>query len=174
MKRPKTAKFVHKSPKDAGRRSGGEERSGDGARGVALRRRFRRLAVAPRWKGELFAGPRGAISVVRAFCMATGRVPVHIFDFHLFARECNVNRSMYMSTRATRYEAGSAYRMQPHIRSNARAVDRSLALKIRYSVSDGPRGNYTCPSVPRVGQISRQFHRTSSRSPKHATDGRSP
>ena len=31
--------------------------------------------------------------------MATGRVPVHIFDFHLFARESNVNRSMYMSTR---------------------------------------------------------------------------
>jgi len=26
-----------------------------------------------------------------------------------------------------RYEAGSAYRMQPYIRSNARAVDRSLA-----------------------------------------------
>jgi len=25
------------------------------------------------------------------------------------------------------YEAGSAYRMQPYIRSNARAVDRSLA-----------------------------------------------
>ena len=46
-----------------------------------------------------FAGPRGAISVVRAFCMATGRVPVHIFDVHLIARECNVNRSMYMSTR---------------------------------------------------------------------------
>ena len=42
--------------------------------------------------------------------------------------------------------------MQPYIRSNARAVDRSLALKIRYSVS----------------------HRTSSRSPKHATDTRSP
>jgi len=33
-----------------------------------------------------FAGPRGAISVVRAFCMATGRVPVHIFDVHLIAQ----------------------------------------------------------------------------------------
>jgi len=72
------------------------------------------------------------------------------------------------------YEAGSAYRIQPYIRSNARAVDRSLALKIRYSVSDGPRGHCTWGSVPRVGQISRQFHRTSSRSPKHATDPRSP
>ena len=72
------------------------------------------------------------------------------------------------------YEAGSAYRMQPYIRSNARAVERRLGLKIRYSVSDGPRGHCTCPSVPRVGQISRQFHRTSSRSPKHATDTRSP
>jgi len=29
------------------------------------------------------------------------------------------------------YEAGSAYRIQPHLRSNAHAVDRSLALKIR-------------------------------------------
>jgi hypothetical protein len=33
-----------------------------------------------------FAGPRGAKSVVRAFCMATGRVPVHSFDFHLIAQ----------------------------------------------------------------------------------------
>jgi len=72
------------------------------------------------------------------------------------------------------YEAGSAYRIPPHLRSNARAVDRSLALKIRYSDSDGPCSHCTHPSVPRVGQISRQFHRTFSRSPKHATDGRSP
>jgi len=33
------------------------------------------------------------------------------------------------------YEAGSAYRIQPYLRSNARAVDRSLALKTRYSVT---------------------------------------
>ena len=72
------------------------------------------------------------------------------------------------------YEAGSAYRIQPYIRSNIRAVDRSLALKIRYSVSDGPRGHCARVSVPRVGHISRQFHRTSSRSPKHATDTRLP
>jgi len=72
------------------------------------------------------------------------------------------------------YEAGSAYIMQPYIRSNARAVDRSLALKIRYSVSDGLRGHCTRVSVLRVGHISRQFHRTTSRSPKHATDTRSP
>ena len=63
---------------------------------------------------------------------------------------------------------------QPYIRSNARAVDRSPALKIRYSVSDGPRGHCPRVSVPRVGQISRQFHRASSRSPKHATHTRSP
>jgi hypothetical protein len=105
-----------------------------------------------------FAGSRGAISVVRAFCMATGRVPVHIFDFHLIARECNVNRSMYMSTRGTRQG-------QPHLRSNARAVDRSIALKLRYSDSDGPCGHCTHPFVPRDGQISRQIHRTTSRSP---------
>jgi len=37
----------------------------------------------------------------------------------------------------------SAYRIQPHLRSNARAVDRIIALKIRYSVSDGPRGHCT-------------------------------
>jgi len=74
------------------------------------------------------------------------------------------------------YEAGSAYRIQPHLRSNARAVDRGLALKIRCSDSDGPRGHCTRPSVPRVGRISfyRTLYRTSSRSPKHATDGRSP
>jgi len=64
----------------------------------------------------------------------------------------------------TSYEAGSAYGMQPYMRSNARAVDRSLALKIRYSVSDGPRGHCTWVSVLRVGHISRQFNRTSSRS----------
>ena len=62
------------------------------------------------------------------------------------------------------YEAGSAYRMEPYRRSNVRAVDRNLALKIRYSVSDGPRGHFTRLSVPRVGHISRQFHPTSSRS----------
>ena len=39
------------------------------------------------WKRTLyFAGPRGALSVVRDFCMATGRVPVHIFNFRLIAR----------------------------------------------------------------------------------------
>jgi len=57
-----------------------------------------------------------------------------------------------------RYEAGSAYRIQPYLRSNARAVDRSLALKIRYSDSDGLRGHRRRWSVPRSGQISRQFH----------------
>jgi len=36
--------------------------------------------------------------------MATGRVPVHIIDFHLIARECNVNRSMYMSTRGQGFQ----------------------------------------------------------------------
>jgi len=55
------------------------------------------------------------------------------------------------------YEAGSAYRMQPYIRSNARAVDRSLALNLRYSVSDGPCGHCMWVSVPRVGHISRQY-----------------
>jgi len=72
------------------------------------------------------------------------------------------------------YEAGSAYEIQPHLRSNARAVDRNLALKIRYSDSDGPRGHCARLSFARVGHISRQFHRTSSRSPKHAIDSRSP
>ena len=72
------------------------------------------------------------------------------------------------------YGAGSAYRVQPHLRSDARAVDRSLALKIRYSDSDGSRSHCTRLSVARVGRISRQFHRTSSRSPKPATDSRSP
>ena len=46
------------------------------------------------------------------------------------------------------YEAGSAYRMQPYIRSNARAVDRSLAWKIRYSVSDGPLRSLTVCGCP--------------------------
>ena len=31
------------------------------------------------------------------------------------------------------YEAGTAYGSQPYFRSNYHAVDRSLALKIRYS-----------------------------------------
>ena len=52
-----------------------------------------------------------------------------------------------MAVRPASYEAGSAYRIQPYLRSNARAVDRSLALKIRYSVSDGPRGHCARPSV---------------------------
>jgi hypothetical protein len=72
------------------------------------------------------------------------------------------------------YEAGSAYRIQPDLRSNARAVDRSFALRLRYSVSDGPCGHCARLSVARVGHISRQFHRASSRSSKHATDSRSP
>jgi hypothetical protein len=38
------------------------------------------------------------------------------------------------------YEAGSAYMIQPYLRSIAHAVDRCLTLKIRYSDSDGPRG----------------------------------
>ena len=42
------------------------------------------------------------------------------------------------------YEAGSAYRIQPYLRSNARAVDTSLALKTRYSDSDGLRGKCCC------------------------------
>jgi len=54
------------------------------------------------------------------------------------------------------YEAGSTTRIQPHSRSNARAVDRSTALKIRCSDSDGPCGHCTRPCVPCVGQISRQ------------------
>ena len=35
-----------------------------------------------------------------------------------------------------------------------------VALNIRFSDSDGPRGHRMRPSVPRVGHISRQFHRT--------------
>jgi hypothetical protein len=62
------------------------------------------------------------------------------------------------------YEAGSASLMQPFIRSNSRAIDRNLAVKIRYSVSDGPRGHCAHPSVPRFSHISRQCHPTSSRS----------
>jgi hypothetical protein len=68
------------------------------------------------------------------------------------------------------YEVGSAYRIQAYLRSNARAVDRSLRLKIRYSVSDGPRSRCARLSVAHVGHISRQFQRTSSRSSKHAND----
>jgi len=63
---------------------------------------------------------------------------------------------------------------QPYLRSIARAVDSRLALRIRYTVSDGPRGHCTYPSVARVGHISQQFHRTSSRSTKHSIDSRSP
>jgi len=88
--------------------------------------------------------------------------PNRVYNFNNFYRNgCNVQYS---------YEAGSAYRTQPHLRSNARAVDRSIAVKIRYSDSDGPRGPCMRSSIPRVGHISRQFHGTSSRSPKHATD----
>ena len=68
---------------------------------------------------------------------------------------------------------GSPYGTQPYSRLNAHAVDRGLALKIRSSDSDGPRGHCAWRSVPRVGQI-RQLHRTSSRSSKHATERRSP
>jgi len=35
---------------------------------------------------SVFAGPRGAISVVRVFCMAKGRVTVYICFFHLIAQ----------------------------------------------------------------------------------------
>jgi hypothetical protein len=73
----------------------------------------------------------------------------------------------------TLHEAGSAYRIQPYLRLNAHAADRSLALKIRHSDSDGPRGHCTSRSVPRFGHISRQFHRISSRSSNHATERRS-
>jgi hypothetical protein len=61
---------------------------------IKRRRNFRQIEMKsknpdslPKMKGILktpapgFAGPRGAISVVRAFCMATGHVPVHMFDF---------------------------------------------------------------------------------------------
>jgi len=50
----------------------------------------------------------------------------------------------------------------------------SLALKMRYSHSDGLRSHCPWRSVPRDGHILRQFHRTSSRSSKHATERRSP
>jgi hypothetical protein len=55
--------------------------------------------------------------------------------------------------RSALYEAGSAYKFQPYIRSNAHSVDRSLALKIRYSGSDGPRGHCTARSVARIGAM---------------------
>jgi len=82
--------------------------------------------------------------------------------------------SYYAVLTTLQYEAVSAYMIQPYLRSNARAVDRSLSLKIRYSVSDGPRGHCPRLTVARVGHISRQFQRTSSKSSKHATDSRSP
>jgi len=53
------------------------------------------------------------------------------------------------------YDAGSAYRIQPYLRSNADAVDRINAVEIRYSHFDGPRGHCTWRSVPRVDHISR-------------------
>ena len=53
--------------------------------------------------------------------------------------------------------------------SNAHAISKSLALKIRYSYSDGPRGHCKWRLVPHVDHTSRQFHRTSSRSAMHAT-----
>jgi hypothetical protein len=62
------------------------------------------------------------------------------------------SRSPTSGKRAS-YEAGSAYKIQPYIRSNSRAVDRSLALKIRYSVSDGPRGHCTARSFARIGAM---------------------
>jgi len=51
---------------------------------------------------------------------------------------------------------GSAYNMQPYKRSNSGVVDGSIAAKLRYSVSDGPRGHCARLSLPRVGHISRQ------------------
>jgi len=41
---------------------------------------------------------------------------------------------------------------------------------MRYSHSDDPRSHCPWRSVPRDGHILRQFHRTSSRSSKHATE----
>ena len=58
----------------------------------------------------------------------------------VFARQPPLGK---FSAKPASYEAGSACRIQPHLRSNARAVDRSLALKVRYSDSDGPRVHST-------------------------------
>ena len=112
-------------------------------------------------------GPRIAGNTMYSLYQ-TGRSP---FKFGHTNTESNRQRPKVVAVDRCRvYEAGSAYRIQPHSRSNARAVARSLALKILYSDSDGPRGHCTRTCVLRVGH----FHRKSSKSSKHATDGRSP
>ena len=90
------------------------------------RRQRRRVFWGPPTRGCLVKGKGVA-------CVGFGRSAVH-----LRRRVARVTPGAIASAGAE-----SVCRIQPCLRSNARAVDRSLAMKIRYSGSDAPRGHCT-------------------------------